>query len=205
MLNLKGQKYNQLTVIERCGSNSHKRSLWLCRCDCGNETIVESCRLRSGHSKSCGCRKLKTILERNFIHGQSKTRLYRIWGSMKDRCKNSNTPCFERYGKRGITVCKDWHKFELFRQWAVSNGYSENLSIDRINNDGNYCPENCRWSTLVIQNNNTQRNVFYEFMGDNHTVAEWSVILNFKRYQFYNRIKNNSAQEVLKSLALSEY
>jgi hypothetical protein len=200
VIDLKLQKFNKLMVIERCGSNKRNRALWLCKCDCGKEVIVESYRLRSGHTKSCGCQKSESTIKRNYSHGQSKTRLYRIWSLMNDRCKNPNTPCYERYGNRGIKVCEDWKKFLPFYEWSISNGYSSDLTIDRIDNSDGYNPNNCRWSNIITQNNNTRKNKYYKFNNESHTVAEWSRILNFNGYLFYNRIKTHSAQEVLKSL-----
>ena len=160
MEDLTGRKFNRLTVIEYDHSDKHYNSYWLCKCECGKETIVTAGRLRSNHTKSCGCymreRSKETCINKNIKHGLSKTRLYNIWSNMKERCENNNHPDYKRwYGARGITVCDEWRNdFKAFYDWSMSNGYSDELTIDRINNDGNYEPTNCRWVDAKTQANN---------------------------------------------------
>src|SRR4029077_5417475 len=125
---------------------------------CGNETIVFVAYLRSGHTKSCGCLARETTSQRNFTHGEGHTRLYKIWGGIKQRCTNPEVAFFHRYGGRGVTLCAEWHDFVPFRDWAISQGYADHLSIDRINNDGNYQPDNCRWVSQAAQMRNTSQN-----------------------------------------------
>lgn len=171
---LAGAVFGRLTVVERCGSDAQqKSSMWLCQCQCGNIVIVSRNNLRSGHTRSCGCLKKEFAFTAG--HGQSDTRLYRIWTLMKDRCENHNTPNFENYGGRGIKVCEEWrNSFEAFMRWSMKNGYSEGLSIDRIDVNGNYCPENCRWATWKEQQNNRRDNHFITYNGRTQTISQWS-------------------------------
>lgn len=151
-LELTGQRFSYLTVVEPRGTkNGH--TMWLCRCDCGNEKVISAKHLMSGNIKSCGCMHFKACL----THGKTETRLYHIWCTMKNRCKNPSSPKWYRYGGRGIKVCEEWQRFEPFYKWAIEHGYSDELSIDRINNDGNYEPNNCRWATAKEQANNKSK------------------------------------------------
>ena len=115
------------------------------------------------------------------IHGETHTRLYNIWANMKARCRNERNPEYKRYGERNIKICEDWLTYSNFRQWAISNGYNEKLSIDRIDNNGDYCPENCRWTTPKEQANNTRKTRFITIGDKTHSVSEWSRILGIKQ------------------------
>ena len=170
---LTGQSFGRLRVVGR--DESKKRTAWLCRCNCGNEVVVTSLGLKSGTSRSCGCYQRDRAAEAQTKHGLCYTRRYSIWAAMIKRCGNINDSSYINYGGRGIAVCKEWREdFMSFYTWAGDNGYGSQLSIDRIDNDGNYTPENCRWATVKEQNRNT-RNCFYiDIEGEVKTLAEWS-------------------------------
>ena len=141
-----GDKYGMLTVLS-LHSNINYRKKFNCLCDCGNTTIVAMTHLRTGHTKSCGCAK-KPVLK----HGDSGTSLYKRYYAMLARCNNKQDTCYRKYGAKGIKVCKEWEEsYEAFKEWALSNGYSEELTLDRIDGRLNYTPDNCRWATYSIQ------------------------------------------------------
>lgn len=167
---LTGETFNNLTVLYRSadvGRDPNKPVVnWVCRCKCGNLAIVSSSALITGHSKSCGCMRV--------IHNEShKTRLYCIWENMKKRCRWEKDKRYKNYGGRGISVCDEWkNNYLVFKAWALSSGYKDDLTIERIDNNGNYCPENCRWATLAEQAQNTTRTRYVDFHGKKMTIRQ---------------------------------
>ena len=198
-IDLTGQSFGRWTVLCMAPNRIGGRESWLCQCDCGTVRIVLGKSLKSGRSKSCGCiAREKTSLRMIEKHrkdgcdGRARTRLYSIWVDMKRRCEDSRHSTYANYGARGIKVCSDWTKsFDSFRQWALENGYSQQLSIDRINNDGDYTPDNCRWATAVIQGNNKRNNHLVTAFGETHTLTEWEHISGIGRSTILSRINKH--------------
>lgn len=181
-LELTGQKFGRLTV-EKFDCSKNSRTYWLCICECGNLKSVQGKKLKSGHTRSCGClvtesaiRNLSNVSKNGReTHGKRHTRLYGIWTDMKKRCNNSNHTSYMNYGGRGISVCDEWQKdFQSFYEWAVKNGYNDELSIERIDVNGNYEPVNCKWITLKEQSYNKRNNIVVTIYNTTKTLAEWS-------------------------------
>lgn len=191
-IDLAGQKFGRLTVLERA-ENKGKSVVWLCRCDCGQETKVTPNHLKSGHTKSCGCLHIECAVNqghKNATHGMKGTRLYKIWGGIKTRCLNCNDAHYKDYLGRGITICDEWkNSFENFRDWAMSNGYREDLTIDRIDVNGNYEPSNCRWATQEEQQNNKRTNHLITFDGKTQNIKKWSIETGIRSSTIGERLK----------------
>lgn len=181
---LTGETFGYLTVLQRMGNDKNGSALWLCQCVCGNTTIVRTAVLRNGHTTSCGCMQKQA----NLLHGQYETRLYSSWECMKSRCNNPNNIGYNNYGGRGITVCDEWNEFINFQDWALNNGYQEGLTIDRIDVDGNYEPENCRWSTKIEQANNRRTCNMIAYFGETHSLKDWCRILNLPYSLIHTRM-----------------
>lgn len=155
---LMGQRFGRLVVTGESEERRNGKVMWDCICDCGTRCKVRSCHLVNGHTKSCGCYSSEKTTEMNTTHGETHTRLHSIWASMKTRCNNPNSKSYAYYGGRGIRVCKLWEdSFEEFRDWALSNGYADDLTLDRKEVNGNYEPCNCHWATWHEQRVNQRR------------------------------------------------
>lgn len=174
-----GARFGRFTVLEEVGMVDNHLNV-KCRCDCGREWIGRLANLTNGHIKSCGCVNREKLTERNRKHGFSKTPLYEVWKGMHARCYNPKHKSFGRYGGRGVTVCPEWHEYQPFHNWCMANGYRAGLQLDRENNNGIYCPDNCRFVTRKQNTNNTRRNIYIEYCGDTHTLPEWSEILGME-------------------------
>lgn len=196
---LTGKKFGMLTVIGLQDTNSRK-TYWVCQCDCGNIKVVRSDSLQSGAIRSCGCMKKaqeKINLTKHHSHKMSGTRIYHIWRGMKDRCYNVHSPSYYRWGGRGITICDEWKdNFSAFYSWAMENGYSENLTIDRIDNNGNYEPSNCRWATMEEQSRNRQSNVVIQIGNSKRTLKEWCEIFELEYGTILERYHNNGFESI---------
>lgn len=203
---LTGQTFGRLTVIapHDCGE---RKIRYICQCSCGGIKIARADALTSGATKSCGCLKKeqdRANLTANHFHKQSGTRLYTIWQGMKSRCNNKHDARYHRYGGRGITICDEWAKdFSAFYDWAINNGYSDNLTIDRIDNDGNYEPINCQWSTAKDQCNNRETNINITIGNSTRTLQEWCdiFVLDYKKiYARYRREKFTSIDRLFNDI-----
>lgn len=199
-----GQKFGRLLVTEYVGT----KKPWKCLCECGNEVIVSTNQLTTGHTKSCGCYKRDILVKCHLIHGQSggrnnkESRLHRIWTGMKARCNNPHVKDYPYYGGRGITVCHEWKtSFDDFHKWAIENGYSDKLTLDRIDNEKNYCPNNCRWVDRKTQMRNTRLSHYVTCNGITKTITEWSEEVGISRKTISERI--NAGWDVEKALGKS--
>ena len=174
MQNLIGYKFGRLVVLQWQGKNKQGNNTWLCECECGNKVVVRTADLNNGHTKSCGCLSKDSFRAVITKHEKRNTRLYSVWANMRTRCNNPSAERFDQYGGRGITICKEWERFETFYDWAMANGYSNDLSIDRIDNSKGYSPNNCRWASSAEQNSNTRRNHLITSDGKTQTMTQWA-------------------------------
>ena len=174
-----GERFGKL-VVKSIYSNG-RRNVCVCLCDCGNTKTIRKDHLTSEKIISCGCYHASIIGERSKTHGMSKTRLYRIWKGMRNRCYNEHIPGYEHWGGRGIVVCDEWQTFEPFYEWAVANGYNDGLSIDRIDNNGNYEPSNCRWATPEEQAKNRNSNAMITYEGTTKHISVWDREIGSKK------------------------
>ena len=198
-IDLTGKRFGRLTVICRdediVRKNRKTRPTWRCKCDCGNVVTILGESLRRGLSSSCGCFRRDELSNRK-THGETDSRMYRVWCAIKARCLNKNTVAYKDYGARDITICDDWKSsYESFRDWALCNGYQEKLSIDRIDNNQGYSPENCRWVDAKAQANNRRSNRIYEIDGETHNLTEWANLRGVNPKTLYSRMYSGMSFE----------
>lgn len=216
MKNLIGQKFGRLTVVSKYDNSNDigkKRVKWICKCDCGNISIVRSDSLELGKIRSCGCSRNNLLNH----YGLDGNRIYTIWRRMKDRCYNNKSKSFSCYGGRGIKVCDEWlTKFDNFYNWAINGGYKKTLTLDRIDTNDDYCPENCRWATMREQNNNRRNNHYIEYNGEKLTLTQWANRYGVNPNTLRSRLKsgkslknalinngiaiNNSVEQIIKHI-----
>ncbi len=195
--NLIGEKFGRWTVIGKADIRNGM-TVWKCRCECGTEKEVYQKHLLSGASASCGCLAKEKARERielyrkdNATHRMTGTRLYHIWINIKSRCYNDKNNNHSNYGGRGITICDEWQDFDNFMKWAINNGYTDTLTIERIDVNGNYEPSNCKWTTMKEQGNNRRNNHFITYKGITRTISQWSEMVGINRSTLYARINRD--------------
>ena len=198
--NLVGKQIDFLFVkgraLDKIYSNGVHHVQYWCDCACGTKDVLRSA--DNLHVKnrvhSCGCILKEQIHEVNITHGDTCNkewnRLYRIWSLMKDRCNNNNNRAYKYYGGKGISICNEWYDYKQFREWAYMNGYGDKLTIDRIDCNGNYCPENCRWVPMASQSGNRSSCHYITIDGETHTLSDWSRKYNISRKTIRERINN---------------
>lgn len=179
-IDLIGARFARLVVKRYAGADKHNRATWECLCDCGATIVAAGANLRHGYVKSCGCLWAEKNTGVTLDEVGNQTRLYQIWNGMKQRCRNPHHVSYPDYGGRGIRVCEEWIEFRPFHDWAMVNGYRDDLTIDRIKSNEGYHPGNCRWATREVQGNNTIRNRQIEFRGETKTLANWAKAMGVK-------------------------
>ena len=195
LLDLTGQRFGKLVVLNRTEDyifkSGRKERMWHCQCDCGNIIDVVGTNLKNNNTISCGCFRREKMKNLKTTHGLSHSRLRLIYRNIKSRCYNPNDKKFKNYGGRGITICDEWlgdNGFINFYNWAVTHGYSENLTIDRIETNGNYEPSNCRWADFTVQANNRTNNHLITYNDKTMTISNWAKELGINYKTLSNRI-----------------
>lgn len=194
MLQLAGKRFGRLVALYPNGRDHKGHVIWHCRCDCGNECDVPSRYLTGRNTTSCGCYGREQQRKAVTIHGDSYTRLYRVYSGMLKRCRTPNTHEYENYGGRGVTVCEEWQSYEGFRDWAMANGYDPDAkhgkcTLDRIDTNKGYSPDNCRWVSMKTQERNKRNNVNITYKGETHCITEWAEIVGLKSHTIRDRLK----------------
>lgn len=193
---LVGQRFGRLTVVKFYGKDKHSHNLWLCKCDCGNEKIVATSDFK--RTNSCGCLARELTVKRNTTHGKTHDRLYRVYNHIKDRCYRKTSRGYPYYGARGIKMCEEWlNYFTKFYEWATNNGYKDGLTIDRIDVNSDYTPENCRWVGWVTQQNNKQNTIWITYNDITQSLAQWCKELNINYLHAYHEYRKGTPIELI--------
>lgn len=171
-IDMSGQKYGYLTALSISHRNEREEIFWNCQCQCGSLVVIKGSLMRQGQTKSCGCYRKEVTSMNKKTHGMRSTRLYNVWNHMKRRCTEKNTKEYKNYGGRGITVCDEWENPQNFFEWAIANGYKDNLTIERINVNGNYRPDNCEFIPKSLQSKNRRYNLMIDTGGAEVCAAE---------------------------------
>ena len=196
---LTGKRFGRLLVIDRAddditpGDGRH-RAMWNCLCDCGKTITTRATSLKSGTTKSCGCLNREIVGNNSRRHGGFGTRLYKVWNSMRERCNTPTDNAYHNYGGRGITVCEEWDNFTTFKEWAINAGYDESaprgqFTLDRIDVNKGYSPDNCRFITMAEQAKNKRCTPYYEHNGETKSLKEWAEITGIKYETLFARYK----------------
>lgn len=193
-----GQKFNKLTVVGAVWNG--RRWLWRCSCECGGESVAYPNQVMRGQTKTCGCGRSVTFHEMHLKHGDAGTRLHGIWKGMRKRCGHNSSS--HHYGDRGISVCDEWSDYTVFKEWAMANGYRDDLTIERKDVNGDYCPENCTWIPSGEQTLNTRKTIIVVHDGRKAPVSVWCDELGLKRSTVYYRIQHG--MEPLVALGLKD-
>lgn len=189
MKELAGKRFERLTVASKSDRADRNGPYWECVCECGKKVVVRQAHLLNGNTKSCGCLHKHTLIQRNQKHGGAHTKLYYVWQAMRKRCNDPRSKSYKYYGARGIKVSLEWEEnYQRFRDWAISSGYKDGLTIDRIDTNKGYYPENCRWTNKETQMNNTRRNNCITHNGRTQTLSQWAKELLIKPTTLRNRI-----------------
>lgn len=192
LIDLTGLRFSRWTAIERRGQTKKRMALWFCQCDCGNTGLVSSGNLRRGHSTSCGCAHIDSITS----HNKTRTPEYAAWSMMKSRCYRKNDISYPRYGALGIKVCDRWlNSFENFLADMGERPSAEH-SLDRIDSQGNYGPNNCRWSDITTQDNNRRSNRLVSLNGKTQTVTQWARELGIASNTVFSRLSRGWTDEL---------
>ena len=200
---LTGQKFNRLEVLEFAGRNKHNTALWKCKCDCGNITTATTYGLTHGAKKSCGCYHIEKSRENfkdNATHGLSKTQLYTTWKNMRQRCNNPHNKRYSSYGGRGIGICDEWNDYQVFHDWMMEHGWEPGLTLERIDNDKGYSPDNCRIATWKEQVRNRRKTVYLTYKNEKKPLSEWVEIFGLNMKTCYGRLHDygwSNPEEIL--------
>ena len=199
-IDLTGERFGRLTVVSRSDRMTKDHQVqWNCVCDCGTPAIVRGSNLRNGSATSCGCYRYSQLKKSHTTHNKSKTKLMRSWYAMRQRCLDPNSSHYKDYGGRGIKICEEWNDSVSFIEWAQASGYKDGLTLDRIDVNGNYSPQNCRWATSSEQANNTRRSIIITYNGKTQSLKLWCDELGLNYGTISSRI-NQSHWDPIKAL-----